>query len=396
MDSIFWNLGESFVSVNTILPVFASTLTDQPILIGLVSALINAGWFIPQFLMASYVKKLPRKLPFTKAMGIVERMPFFALPLTAFLLPWFSKDFAIWFFMLVVGWRGFASGMVALPWQEVIALIFPSSVRSRFFGTSRTLGRIMAVVGSAVAGIILATLPYPNNYGLIFSIGAIFIGISYIFFLGTVEPEKHNIKVTNSEPKSAVFSEFKIILQKDKNFRRYLGSRIFFQLGSMASGFLAVYGIQNYSLADQQAAVFSALLFLSSVLGFTGLGVFGDRLGPRKTLLISDMIQILALILAIISPNIWLYYLVFLLFGLSQSGNIIGELVLGMELGTETDRPIYLGLARSIPGIFILLAPILGGSFAGWLGYKSLFIIAVGFVIIGFLVLLLVEERKNI
>ncbi|MBW6466695.1 MAG: hypothetical protein K0B06_09340, partial [Brevefilum sp.] len=47
-DSIFWLLGDSFVSVSTIIPVFASTLTDSPVLIGLVPAVIDAGWFIPQ------------------------------------------------------------------------------------------------------------------------------------------------------------------------------------------------------------------------------------------------------------------------------------------------------------------------------------------------------------
>lgn len=181
-------LGESFVSVYTILPVFASTLTDSAIVIGLVPALLNAGWFIPQILMAGYVKRLPQKMPFAKIMGFVERLPYIFLSLTAFLLPWISREAAVILFLFVMAWRGFAGGMVALPWQEVIASVIPSPVRSRFFGFSRTLGRILSVLGSAVTTVILALVSYPNNYGISFVIGGVFIWASLLFFIQTKEP----------------------------------------------------------------------------------------------------------------------------------------------------------------------------------------------------------------
>jgi len=70
LDGAFWLMGDSFISVETILPVFASTLTDSAVLIGLVPALFQAGWFIPQFFMAGQVKKLKQKLPFAKKFGL--------------------------------------------------------------------------------------------------------------------------------------------------------------------------------------------------------------------------------------------------------------------------------------------------------------------------------------
>ena len=48
MDACFWFFGDSFAAAYTIMPVFISTLTDSPILIGLIPALDGAGWLLPE------------------------------------------------------------------------------------------------------------------------------------------------------------------------------------------------------------------------------------------------------------------------------------------------------------------------------------------------------------
>jgi len=400
LDNIIWMFGDSFVSIYTILPVFASKLTDSAILIGLVPALMNAGWVIPQLLMAGYVKRLPQKMPFAKAMCIVERIPYIFLPLTAFLLPWISKDLAVIFFMFMTAWRGFAGGMIALPWQEVIASVIPPPVRSRFFGFARTFGRIMSVIGSGVATVILAKFSYPNNYGLSFLTGGIFIWVSFIFFTQTVEPKRTIAESNpNSDQKQGILQDFKSykkILKNDANIVRYLFSRILFQLGSMAVAFLAVYGIQKYQLADEQAAIFSGLIFFSSTVGFLFLSIVGDRLGARQTLLISDILQASVLLLAFITPGVWAIYILFIILGVAQAFYLIGELILGMELGPEEERAVYIGLTRSIPGIFILLAPLLGGFLVEQFGYKAMFLTAFVVSLIGFILLLGVKDRMTV
>jgi MFS family permease len=399
LDGAFWLLGDSFVSVETILPVFVSTLTDSAVIIGLVPALIQAGWFIPQFFMAGYVKKVNQKLPLAKKFAFIERLSYFIIPLTAFSLHYGNKNLTIWFFMLIIACRGVTSGMVALPWQEVIAKVIPSPVRSRFFGVTRTLGRAMGLIGSVISGFILAKVAYPNNYGLSFILGGFFIWVSYFFFIRTIEPQENNHKLIfnslDNHEKWFDLSIYKSILSHDKNFRGYLTSRVIFQIGNMAMGFLAVYGIRHFSLPDEQAAIFSGLIFVSGILGYIFWSVYGDDIGPRKVLLISNLIQTFMIVIAFLSTTIWLYYLIFLLFGFGQSGSIIGEMILGMELGEEEERPSYIGLARSIPGIFTLLAPIMGGVLIEWLGYRPMFLIAGFFLIISMGFLYRVHERSD-
>ena len=393
LDGAFWLLAESFVSVNTILPVFASTLTDSAILIGLVPALIQAGWYLPQIFLAGYVHRLKRKRPFAVAMAVVERVPYLFLPLTAFLLHWLPKETAVWVFMVAVAFRGFASGIVALPWQVLIAKVIPAPVRSRFFGIGRTIGRTMAMAGSALSGLILAEVAYPDNFGVSFLIGMVFMWVSFFFFSRTVEPEpaeelEEAVPAAESAEKRVRtplldLPAFKRIWREDHNFRRYVVSRIFFQLGSMAAGFFAVYGVQHFNLPDQQAALFSGLLFGGGMAGFLVWGVVGDRFGGRNILLVSDLMQSVVLVLALISPSVWTYNLIFLIFGFAQSGYMVGEMLIGMSLGPESERSLYLGLMRTIPGFFVLIAPLIGGAIVEAVSYPVMFVVALGLGLVG-------------
>ena len=71
----FYFFADSFWSINTILPVFAASLTDEPFLIGLIPAIVNAGWFLPQLFLVKRTSHLPKVLPLSKRMGLLERIP---------------------------------------------------------------------------------------------------------------------------------------------------------------------------------------------------------------------------------------------------------------------------------------------------------------------------------
>ena len=91
-DITMWLFGASFVSVTTILPVYATKLTDSPLVIGLIPAPSDAGWFLPQLSMAPYVERLTRKLPTISWLGVLERVPYLVLALAArWLNTWISS-----------------------------------------------------------------------------------------------------------------------------------------------------------------------------------------------------------------------------------------------------------------------------------------------------------------
>ena len=384
IDLMFFFFADSFWSIQTIIPVFAATLTDSPLFIGLMPAIANAGWFLPQLFMSGIVSRERRKLPLSRKMGIAERIPYLFFPLLALAIPHLSRSVALLFLFILMTFRGIASGFSALPWQEVMARVFPISHRARVFSISRVMGQLMGVLGSAIAALVLSKLDYPYNYALGFGLAVIAQWISFTAYSQNHEPE-----IEEPEPAAGAAAEgldfalFGAILKRDANLRRYLLARSITFIGTMGSAFLAVYGINHFGLNDDQAAIFTGLLFASGLLGYAIWGAVGDRIGPKRMVTISLILWALALIVALTSPVIWVYYLVFVLYGIHNAGIGVGDLALVMELGDDSLRPVYLGMARTFTGGFLLVAPVIAGWLVGNWGYEAMFAASIAFTLLG-------------
>lgn len=399
LDISFFFMSDSFWNINTIMPVFAATLTDNPFLIGLMPAIVNAGWFLPQIFIASRVTHTRKILPLSIRLGIVERIPYLFFPFLALAIPYIGKSTALILLILLTTWRGLAGGMSALPWQEVMARVIPISHRGRFFGFSRVFGQGAGIIGSVLTGLILANLSYPHNYALGFGVAVIIQWLSFLSYIQNREPEPEQVSQLVSDPapspakKPAIdFSMFGQILKKDANFRLYLVARSISFIGNMATAFIAVYAIKTFNLPDEQAAVFTGVILASGVLGYAFWGAVGDRIGPKKIVVLSFICWFAALLVAIVSKSIWLYYLVFALFGLYHSGIGVGDSMLIMELGDESLRPTYLGMGRTLTGFFLLLAPVLAGLLVDQFDYNVMFIVSAVFIAIATLLMIRVKD----
>jgi len=398
IDNAIWMVGDSFSSVATILPVFLSTLTDSPLLIGLIPAIINGGWVLPQLLMANRASRAQSIFKFARKYAVLERTPYLFFPILALLIGRISTTWALLIFFLLITWRGIAAGMVALPWQMVIGEVIPLSHRSRFFGIARLFGQILGVLAAGAAALVLDRIVYPKNYALLFLFTLIAFWLCYVFFAMNRDPKADQRSQADHTPDPAqqhTLASYAAILKQDKNFRNYIISRIFYYLGIMATGFLAVYGIQKFSLSDSQAAVFSGLLLASGVIGYAVWGFLGDRIGPKRIVMVSIGMWIGALLAAVFAASAWVYYMVFVLYGLASAGFILGDLVLVMELGSEEQMAAYMGLARTLPGIFLLLSPILAGWVAGQTSYPFMFGLSIAFSLLFFVSMWGVRDRPR-
>jgi MFS family permease len=191
------------------------------------------------------------------------------------------------------------------------------------------------------------------------------------------------------------WARMKQILKSDGNFRRYLLARSLAFMGNMASAFIAVYAINRFQLGDAHAAIFTALILITGILGYVVWGYLGDRIGPQKIVILSFAIWGFGLLAAIFSKSLWVYYIVFIAFGLYLSGLNLGDTMLAMELGEERLRPIYLGMARTLTGGFLLLAPILSGWLVERFDYFVMFSVSFGFVVVSTLLMATVKDRPR-
>jgi MFS family permease len=382
VDMVFWLFGSSFVSVSAILPVFASRLTDSAIVIGLIPALTDAGWFLPQLFLAPYVERLARKKPIVIWLGAVERLPYFVLPVMALWLPSLPRTAAVTVFMALMAWKALGSGIVATPWQELMAKIIPVARRGRFFGTAHFVGQLLGVGGSAIAAWLLATLPYPQNFAWCFGVGSVGIGGSLAFLAFAREPARAP-EPRLMRPQQPYLTRLTSILRRDANFRTYLLSRWLAYFGGMANGFLAVYAVKHYHLPDAAAAVYTGLLYGAGVAGYAIWGPLGDRWGHKRVMELANSVWLAALALAFLSPAAWGFNVVFALVGFANAGGVLSDLNIAMEFGPEAERPTYIGLARTVTGPAVFVAPVLGGWIAQTWNYPALFAVSLLFALAG-------------
>jgi len=395
LDSVTFYLGETFAAYQTILPVFAATLTSNPILIGLVPAINDAGWFLPQLFFAPYLERISRRLPLVRIMALVERVPYLFLVFAALWLPRLQSGTAITLFLLLIVWKGLAAGMVGLPWQELIATVIPVWLRGRFFGISHFFGKLLGLGSAAIAGMVLSRVAYPNNYALIFLFAFLGVMLSFVFLNLNIEPEVER----TPEPaavKTAFSAQLWGILKEDRNFRRYLVSRSLYYLGGMATAFIAVYGIQHFGLSDAYAAIFTSIMVGFSTIGFVAWGALSDRFGQKFVLAGSALLWIGALALLLFLPVQWGLYLAFALVGLSQPGNMIGDLNMAMEFTSGPRRPSYMGLSRTLTAPMLLTAPVIAGVVVKLSSYAMMFYVSLGFALAALAVLLfaVTDPRK--
>ena len=119
----FW-FGMSFMSSTIILPLYISHFTSNPLLIGLIPFLTNAGIFLPQLFTANVVERTPLKKFFPVTLGFfLERLPILLLAPTVFFLATSRPILALVMFFVLYTWNCFGTGATLVGWQDMIAKI---------------------------------------------------------------------------------------------------------------------------------------------------------------------------------------------------------------------------------------------------------------------------------
>lgn len=81
------------------------------------------------------------------------------------------------------------------------------------------------------------------------------------------------------------------------------------------------------------------------------------------------------------------FFPIFFLSGTISSGSYISGISIVYEFTEAENRPTYIGLANTIPGIIVSVAPLLGGLLAGVVSYRAMFLLAAVFAAVSWILL---------
>ena len=370
LDGFAFFFGIAFASSSTIVPLFVSKITLNPLIIGLVAMIAQSAWFIPQLFTADKIEELDRKKPVLINLGFfTERLPVLFWPLAA----WLALDYpmlALALFIFTYAWHGLGAGMVGPAWQDLLARCFPVNKRGFVLGLTMFAGTAAGTVGAGLSSWLLQEYEYPYNFVILFSIAAFAIILSWFFIAMVREPLQPAKR--NAHAKLPMWSRMKVILERDTNFRAYLLARVVLILGAMGTGFVTVMSIERWQLPDGVVGLYTAILLLGQTVGNLVAGIIADRFGHKLPLVLGGICQVLAFGTAWLALSAEWTYAVFALLGIATGANFVSGMLITMEFAEPARRPTYVGMANTVFGIALALAPLLGGWLASF-GYGWLF-----------------------
>ncbi|HWQ46834.1 MAG TPA: MFS transporter, partial [Longilinea sp.] len=386
LDGAFFGFGMSFMSSEIILPLFVTHFTDNPLAIGLISFLGWGGVLLPQMFMANAVERAPVKKFFPMTLGFfLERLPILLLGPMTYLLAVSQPMAALLMFFVLYTWHNAGAGVIIVGWQDMIAKVIPTEKRGRFFGISNFIGNGTGILGALAVPFVLDRFAFPLGFVFSFALAGILLFLSWGSLSLTREPV-----VPSSKPVVSQWTYLRSlpgVLRKDRNFSMYLLAQIVFSLSTMAAGFFAVYSAQTWRLPDAQVSGYMIALQIGLTLANLFFGFLADKKGHKLNLEICWILNVLALTLAIVAPNPGWFFAVFFISGAANAGTLISGFSIVYEFTDADNRPTYIGLANTIPGIMVCIAPLIGGWLAGMLNYTWMFIIAAGIGVASWIIL---------
>jgi len=382
-DGLFFTFGVAFFDSTSVLPMFVSTLTSSSVLIGLSLTIRNLGWMLPQVLVARYVGSMPRKMPVALGAAILQRIALFAVALITLLWAGSRPELALVGYFVGLSLFALGDGITSVPWTDIVGRTVPHQRRGRLFGTMQVLGGILAFgAGFAVRRIIAhPSLPYPNNFALLFFIGAALLMLSLLSFSRVREPAT-SLPTTRRDSLGVYLRRVPELFRRNPAAARLVVTRMLATGINLAVPFFAVFGRDALGFAPEAAGLFVSAQMVGTIVGSLGWARIGDfrgnRLLVRSTVLAATIAPLVPLALAPFAGSglaKLLYPLTFVVLGATFSGTWMGFTNYLIEITSEAERPYYLGAVNTLVAPFTFFG-VLGGLVVATAGYVVCFAVS--------------------
>ena len=297
------------------------------------------------------------------------------------LLLWVGSDLsttaiAVGFFILWTAY-GFVSGIVAVPYNDIIGRAIPSSRRSRLLAVRFFGGGVLALAVAWAAHQILNDMPLRAGYAVVVGLAALLLAISALCFVSAGEPAAPPPPATS--PGFAQFlREGLVVVREDRRFRLFLYVQ---WLAAMVSMSLPFYILQV--APDRPIAMFAGTLLAAQTAGALLSnplwGWWGDGHGKLSLLGLVCRLNAVAPAAALA----WLVYGggadaipwfagIFFVIGAVGNGRTIAYLGYLMEISPDDRRPAYSGYFNVLTAP-AALSPLAGAALADIVSFEAVF-----------------------
>lgn len=267
------------------------------------------------------------------------------------------------------------------PRDAIIADVSDETNRGKNFGILRTADNLGAVAGITICLVLVNFL----SISTIFLIAAIPSFIAVLLIILSIKE--------SSDSEKKIFKGIQL-KQFDKNFRLFLIASGIFALGSFSYSFLMIFtqetGAKIYTLP-----IFYLIFTIAAALSSYPFGFIADKWGRKFTIGIGYLIWIIVCVGFIFSKSIFVFSILFLLYGLHKGALETVQKAFVSELGPNEYRASSLGGFQMIVGLCALPASSLAGILWDTIGKEATMIFSITLSIISSFMLMYIKEKKS-
>ncbi|MFQ6021983.1 MAG: MFS transporter [Acidiferrobacterales bacterium] len=388
---IFFQGGAAAIDTSTILAALVHGLTGSAYAVGAAAAISRYGWLFPQLFVGYFAQRRQRRMPFYM-IGAFGRAGCLAgvagLLAVANNLP---NTFVIMLFFALWTAYAFISGIVAVPYNDIVARSVLSARRSRLLAIRFFGGGVLALLVAAAAHQFLNNLTFPSGYAAVVFLGTTLLFVSALSFVSAGEPV-----APPSQRSVNGFVHFLRdgveVFRTDRRFRLFVYAQWLGGGVIMAVPFYILQAIAIEGTASGVAFLLGAQT-AGALLSNTLWGWWGDRHGKQNLFEVVALLRAAPPLLTLFwvamagawdIPTLTGFAVVFLLLGAVDNGITIAVLGYLMEISPDDRRPAYSGYFNAIVAPAALL-PIAGAAIVAATSLAGVFIVSLVLAVLQFL-----------
>ncbi len=348
LEGGFFAGGLQFLAAESVLPAMMVVLAAPVWIVASMPVLMILGLNLPSLFTAHWVERMQRIRGAVMVAGFVQRLPFVLGALALYFLWPTHPRIAVAIAAASPLVSGLAGGITYIAWLEYIARTIDlrrvSSMFARRYLLSSTIGLI---AGPVIVGI-LDRWPDHRGYALLYAITAVFLWISYTFFIGIREPEH---QTTASRPQTSLRDNLRslpALWRSDGKLRSFVGMRVF-QAGVLVmTPFLAAHALNVTGKPKGFVGLFVTSQTLGAILGNLLGHQLGDRRGGWSVTRLSVWFFFASSLLVVFADSMSAFMLVFALYGVATAVSQVGRSALQLEVFPAARRPTCLAVDATI------------------------------------------------
>lgn len=381
--------GSAAVDSATVMSALVLQLTGSTIAVGAVATILRLGWLLPQLFIGYFASRSVTSMPFyvVGAFGRTAAIAILAIVLWAGAkLGWSHTVLGAMTILLWVLYS-FLSGIVGVPYNDIVARAVASEHRSRMLSIRFFGGGLVALLVAALADRLLRTLDFPISYAAVLGIAAVLMLLSSFVFTAMGEPEQKS-PARSAESFAAYLREGAATFHNDPAFRRFVFAQWCGGAVLIAAPFFIV-AAHGLGVSLENAALLLGAHTVGALAGNPLWGWWGDRLGKlslMRGIALARTVPPGALLVLLLMPvpagaNVPVLLAVFFVLGALANGLTIAVIGLLMEISPDNRRPAYSGYFNALAAPAFVL-PLVGGiavaAVGAWIVFATALVAAVG------------------